>query len=67
MVEGVDQEKAVQIWEAAKVYVDNLNLKDAEDAAREAIAKDFFSQKAEREYQSEKQGEGLEEALEDGV
>ncbi|MDR1309495.1 MAG: transcription termination factor NusA [Deltaproteobacteria bacterium] len=49
MIDGLPQGKAKQIWDAAKDYVDNLAREDAEEAAREAMAKDFFSQKAERE------------------
>ncbi|MDR2352137.1 MAG: transcription termination factor NusA [Deltaproteobacteria bacterium] len=49
MVEGLNEEKAAQIWEAAREYVEHLAEEDAEEARREAIAKDFFSQKIERE------------------
>ncbi|MDR0548547.1 MAG: transcription termination factor NusA [Deltaproteobacteria bacterium] len=49
MIEGLGSDKAHQVWAAAKVYVENLAEKDAEEAAREAMARDFFSQKAERE------------------
>jgi transcription termination factor NusA len=49
MVEGLNDEKAAQIWEAAREYVEHLAEEDAEEARREAIAKDFFSQKIERE------------------
>ncbi|MDR1545815.1 MAG: transcription termination factor NusA [Deltaproteobacteria bacterium] len=42
MVEGVGEAKAERIWEAAKAYVENLAREDAEEAAREALAKDFF-------------------------
>ena len=49
MIEGLGGDKAHQVWAAAKVYVENLAEKDAEEAAREAMARDFFSQKAERE------------------
>jgi N utilization substance protein A len=49
MIEGLGPEKAQQVWEAAKIYVENLTQKDAEEAAREAMARDFFTQKAERE------------------
>jgi N utilization substance protein A len=49
MVEGITEEKAAQLWAAAKEYVDHLAEEDAEEARREAMAKDFFSQKMERE------------------
>lgn len=48
MIEGLPLSKAKQIWEAAKEYVDNLAREDAEEAVREAMAKDFFAQKAEK-------------------
>ncbi|MDR1676865.1 MAG: transcription termination factor NusA [Deltaproteobacteria bacterium] len=49
MIEGINLAKAKQIWEDAKEYVEHLAKEDAEEAAREAIAKDFFSQKGDRE------------------
>ncbi|MDR2405173.1 MAG: transcription termination factor NusA [Deltaproteobacteria bacterium] len=48
MVEGLNEDKAVQIWNAARDYVEHLAQEDAEEARREAIAKDFFGQKMER-------------------
>ncbi|MDR2459873.1 MAG: transcription termination factor NusA [Deltaproteobacteria bacterium] len=47
MVEGLADEKARQVWQAARAYIDKLEMEDAEEAKREAIAKDFFSQKSE--------------------
>jgi N utilization substance protein A len=46
MVEGLAGEKARQVWRAARAYVDNLEKEDAEEAKREAMAKDFFSQRS---------------------
>ncbi|MDR1607104.1 MAG: transcription termination factor NusA [Deltaproteobacteria bacterium] len=57
LVEGFGPEKAQQVWEAARVYVENLAREDAEEAAREAMARDFFTQKAERETASERETE----------
>ncbi|MDR1081041.1 MAG: transcription termination factor NusA, partial [Deltaproteobacteria bacterium] len=48
MVEGLQGDKAQQVWEAARVYVENLDLEDAEEAMREAMAKDFFGTKQPR-------------------
>jgi N utilization substance protein A len=45
MIEGLPIAKAKQIWDSAKEYVDNLAREDAEEAAREAMAKDFFGQR----------------------
>ncbi|MDR2200191.1 MAG: transcription termination factor NusA [Deltaproteobacteria bacterium] len=45
MVEGMTEEKAEQIWNAAREYVDQLAREDAEEARQEALAKDFFSHK----------------------
>jgi N utilization substance protein A len=53
MIEGLGGEKSVQVWEAARIYVENLAREDAEEAAREAMARDFFIQKAEREAAAE--------------
>jgi N utilization substance protein A len=55
MIEGLGPEKAQQIWDAAKDYVEKVAQEDAEEAVREAIAKDFFIQKAEREASGEVQ------------
>jgi N utilization substance protein A len=49
MIDSLGADKAQQVWEAARAYVENLEQKDAEEAAREAMARDFFTQKAERE------------------
>ncbi|MDR2386715.1 MAG: transcription termination factor NusA [Deltaproteobacteria bacterium] len=49
LIEGINLAKAKQIWSAAKEYVENLAKEDAEEAVREAMAKDFFSQKSGRE------------------
>jgi hypothetical protein len=51
MVDGMTEEKANQIWEAARDYVDNLAREDAEEAAREAMAKDFFKEKPTTEVE----------------
>jgi N utilization substance protein A len=59
MVEGLAGEKAEQVWNAAKEYVENLAREDAEEARREAMAKDFFSQKLEREGSERNPGPGL--------
>lgn len=48
MIQGMGMAKAQQIWDGAKEYVDNLAREDAEEAVREAMAKDFFSQKSDR-------------------
>ncbi|MDR1312608.1 MAG: transcription termination factor NusA [Deltaproteobacteria bacterium] len=42
VVEGLQGDKASQVWDAAKLYVENLDREDAEEAEREAMAKDFF-------------------------
>ncbi|MDR1488057.1 MAG: transcription termination factor NusA [Deltaproteobacteria bacterium] len=61
MIEGLSPEKASQIWNAAKDYVEKVAQEDAEVAVREAIAKDFFIQKAER--QAAEQPDGPEEIV----
>jgi N utilization substance protein A len=57
MINGITEGKAKQIWQAAKEYVDNLAIEDAEEAAHEAMAKDFFSPKGEAEAEGQTEPE----------
>ncbi len=40
-LEGFDENKAAQLQEAARLYVENLDRKDAEEEARDQMAKDL--------------------------
>ncbi|MDR1165561.1 MAG: transcription termination factor NusA [Deltaproteobacteria bacterium] len=46
VIEGLSPEKAQQVWDAAKEYVENIALEDAEEAKREAMTKEFFASKS---------------------
>ncbi|MDR1039922.1 MAG: transcription termination factor NusA [Deltaproteobacteria bacterium] len=53
LVEGLQGDKARQVWDAAKIYVENLDREDAEEAMREAMAKDFFGGKQARQREGD--------------
>ncbi|MDR1035820.1 MAG: transcription termination factor NusA [Deltaproteobacteria bacterium] len=58
MVEGLQGDKAQQVWEAARVYVENLDREDAEEAKREAMAKDFFGGGGKAKPRDQQAGRG---------